>query len=124
VEAAVVLFPERVEDAALDGLEAVVEVGDGAVEDDVAGVFEEPVAVGVGERGVVVVLGFDDGGGLGGGELFVGGGGCGAGVGGWGVGRGGGRGGLTGEGEFGLVVGGFGAFGHRRGKGGVGGGRT
>ena len=45
VEAAVVHVPERVEDAALDGLQAVVDVRDRAVEDDVAGVVEEPVAV-------------------------------------------------------------------------------
>ena len=51
VETAIVHLPKRVEDAALDGLEAVVDVGDGAVEDDVAGVFEEPAAVALGERG-------------------------------------------------------------------------
>jgi hypothetical protein len=46
VEAAVVHVPEGVEDAALDGLQAVVDVRDGAVEDDVARVVEKPVAVG------------------------------------------------------------------------------
>ena len=45
VEAAVVHVPERVEHAALDGLQAVVDVRHGAVEDDVARVVEEPVAV-------------------------------------------------------------------------------
>jgi hypothetical protein len=43
VEAAVVHFLQRVEDAALDGLEAVVDVRDGALEDDVAGVVEKPL---------------------------------------------------------------------------------
>jgi hypothetical protein len=55
VEAAVVHVPEGVEDAALDGLQAVVDVRDGAVEDDVGGVVEEPVAVGLGERGLLVL---------------------------------------------------------------------
>ena len=45
VEASVVHFVEGVEDAALDGFEAVVDVGNGAVEDDVAGVVEEPGVV-------------------------------------------------------------------------------
>jgi hypothetical protein len=44
-----------VEDAALDGLQAVVEMRDGAVEDDVAGVIKEPVAVRLGEGGLLVV---------------------------------------------------------------------
>ena len=54
VETAVVHFPKGVEDASLDGLEAVVDVGDGAVENDVAGVVEKPAAVGLGERGGIV----------------------------------------------------------------------
>jgi len=58
VEAAVVHFPKRVKDAALDGLEAIVDVRDGAVEDDVAGVVEEPVAVVLDERSVGRVFQF------------------------------------------------------------------
>ena len=45
VEAPVVHLPEGVQDAAQDGLEPVVDVGDRAVEDDVARVVEEPVLV-------------------------------------------------------------------------------
>jgi hypothetical protein len=45
------------EDPALDRFEAVVDVRDGAVEDDVAGVVEEPAPVGGRERrGVVLDL--------------------------------------------------------------------
>lgn len=38
-------FVHGMEDATLDGFEAVVDVGDGALEDDVGSVFEEPVAI-------------------------------------------------------------------------------
>ena len=55
VEAAVVHVPERVQDAALHRLQAVVDVRHRAVEDDVAGVVEEPVAVGDGERRLFVL---------------------------------------------------------------------
>ena len=55
VEAAVVHVPEGVEDAALHRLQAVVDVRHGAVEDDVAGVVEEPVAVADGERRLLVL---------------------------------------------------------------------
>ncbi len=57
MKTSVVLLPKRVENAALDGLQAVVDVGDGAVENDVAGVFQEPLLVGMRERGIVVGLG-------------------------------------------------------------------
>jgi hypothetical protein len=58
VVAAVLELVHGVEDAALDGLEAVVDVGDGALEDDVGGVVQKPVAV-------EIVDGFDfDGGGV------------------------------------------------------------
>ena len=125
VEAAVVHLPERVEHAALDGLQAVVHVRHGAVEDHVAGVVEEPVPVMLGQGRLVVldllallalgrslgrltrgdpglrVTGDDGGGrgrrtGLGLRALGFGGGGLGAGV----------------ERQLGLVVGGFLAFGH------------
>jgi hypothetical protein len=43
VEAPVVLLLQRMEDAALDRLEPVVDVGDGALEDDVARVVQKPV---------------------------------------------------------------------------------
>ncbi len=52
--AAIVEFIHGVEDAALDGFEAVVEVGDGAFEDDVARVVEEVVGIHRAERGVLV----------------------------------------------------------------------
>jgi len=39
----------------LDGLQAVVDMRDGAVEDDVGGVVEEPVAVSLRERGLLVL---------------------------------------------------------------------
>ena len=55
VKAAVVHVPERVEDAALDGFQAVVDVRDGTVEDDVAGVVEKPVAVALRERRLLVL---------------------------------------------------------------------
>ncbi len=45
VEAPVVHVPQRVEHAALHRFQAVVHVRDRAIEDDVAGVFEEPVAI-------------------------------------------------------------------------------
>ena len=45
VELAVVHFVQRMQDAALHGLEPVVEVGDGPVLDDVGGVFEIIVIV-------------------------------------------------------------------------------
>jgi len=45
VVAPVVLLPERVHDAALHRLEAVVDVRHGAFQDHIAGVVEEPVAV-------------------------------------------------------------------------------
>ena len=48
-EAAVVLLPEGVEDAALHGLEAVLDGGDRAVADDVGGVFAEVEVVEVAE---------------------------------------------------------------------------
>ena len=44
VEPPVVHLAEAVQDAPLDGLEAVVDVGDGAVLDDVGGILEEVVA--------------------------------------------------------------------------------
>jgi hypothetical protein len=43
MEATVVHLEERVEDAALDGLETVVEIGDRAVEDEVARVLDEVI---------------------------------------------------------------------------------
>jgi hypothetical protein len=55
MEAPVVHFPKRVEDAALHGLQAVIDVRDGAVEDDVARVVEKPGAVVLGEGRVVAV---------------------------------------------------------------------
>ena len=45
VVTAVFQFVHGMEDAALDGFEAVIDVGDGAFEDDVGSVFEEPVAI-------------------------------------------------------------------------------
>ena len=52
---AVVHFPQRVEDAALHRLEAVVDVGHGPVEDDVAGVVEEPGPVVARQRRLAVL---------------------------------------------------------------------
>ena len=43
VEASVVLFLQRVEDAALHGLESVVDVRDGAFEDDIARIIQKPL---------------------------------------------------------------------------------
>ena len=54
VVAAVVHFLHGVQDAALDGLEAVVEVRHGALEDDVAGVIEEIVGIHRSKRGMLV----------------------------------------------------------------------
>ena len=54
VVAAVVDFIHGVEDAALDRLEAVVEVGHRAFEDDVAGVIEEIIGIHRAERGMLV----------------------------------------------------------------------
>jgi hypothetical protein len=70
VEAAVVHALHGVEDAALDGFQAVIQVGDGALEDDVAGVVEEPVTIHFAhviepERGAVVAEGGGGEGGVG-----------------------------------------------------------
>ena len=43
VEASVILFLERVEDASLDRLEPVVDVRDSPLKNDVTGVVEKPV---------------------------------------------------------------------------------
>ena len=43
VEASVVLLLQRVEDAALHGLEPVVDVRDGALEDDIARIIQKPL---------------------------------------------------------------------------------
>ena len=56
-----------VQDAAVYGLQAVIDVGDGALKDDVAGVIEKPVAI----EGVHRLVLHRGGGGQDGGEGFV-----------------------------------------------------
>ena len=55
VEATVVHVPKGMEHAALDGLQSVVDMRNRAVENDVAGVVEEPVAIADGERSLLVL---------------------------------------------------------------------
>ena len=58
VESAVIHFPQRVQDAALHRFQTIVEMGNGAIEDDVAGVVEKPVAIALRERGILGILDF------------------------------------------------------------------
>ena len=57
VKPAVVHFPQRVEDPALHRLQTVVDMRDGAVEDDVARVFEKPVPIALRQRRLGGTLG-------------------------------------------------------------------
>ena len=69
-EAPVVVLVQRIQDAALDGLEAVLDLGDGAVADDVGGVLQE-IAVHQAVQGAVAEVFFVHGGRRGGGAGFL-----------------------------------------------------
>ena len=45
IEAAVVLFLQRMEDAPLHGLQSIVDVRDGAFKDDVTGILQKPFGI-------------------------------------------------------------------------------